>query len=340
MNCPQQLDLFPRQLVLRWLPDETLFSLCSRYHRLSGEVRPNRTTQRLFGSNGGIHADFASHLDEFVRRTERQLGDAESILEEHTIVPFFLALAGRGRAQYIRRMAMFGGRMSELKSRIGLLGGISAAPPLKYCEICAADDRAAFGTPYWHRTHQLPSSLVCLKHSSWLLHQVREEQRLAWTLPKGAEHAEPVEGPLDEVAIALGRAGASLLEVGASDELSAARLAATHEREIAASGLPARSAGRREVADEFRLYLQRKSRVLPFFKWTGRGQVLPLVHRIFDAPETVHPVKHLLFIVWLYGGWDRFAVRYQVTTSLQSDLPMVSTSRARVPHRAAALLHT
>jgi hypothetical protein len=49
---------------------------------------------------------------------------------------------------------------------LGLLK--SPAPPLpqglRWCERCASADRELFGTPYWHRVHQLPGVVVCSHH--------------------------------------------------------------------------------------------------------------------------------------------------------------------------------
>jgi hypothetical protein len=49
-----------------WLPDETLFSLCSRYHRASGNQLPTTTCKALFGHKlqGAAH-DFPARLNHF-----------------------------------------------------------------------------------------------------------------------------------------------------------------------------------------------------------------------------------------------------------------------------------
>ncbi|MBR1752184.1 MAG: TniQ family protein [Ruminococcus sp.] len=35
---------------------------------------------------------------------------------------------------------------------------------LRYCPVCAADDREKYGETYWHRVHQIPEISVCAKH--------------------------------------------------------------------------------------------------------------------------------------------------------------------------------
>ena len=64
--------------VPEWLPDETFFSVASRYHAISGNRLPVQTNLALFGrARGGSQHDFPSHLKEFAERTEQRLGSAE-----------------------------------------------------------------------------------------------------------------------------------------------------------------------------------------------------------------------------------------------------------------------
>lgn len=61
------VDLFPRvDSLLPWLPGETLFSLCSRQHRLWGYSLSSRSTEIMFGGKRlGTQHDFPSGLDAF-----------------------------------------------------------------------------------------------------------------------------------------------------------------------------------------------------------------------------------------------------------------------------------
>ena len=40
---------------------------------------------------------------------------------------------------------------------------------LKFCPLCLEEDRNKYGEAYWHRHHQIPGILVCLKHEIALL---------------------------------------------------------------------------------------------------------------------------------------------------------------------------
>lgn len=62
----RELDL-PVSPLLQWLPDETLFSLCSRHHRLWGHPHAWQTSLLLFGGRRtGAQHDFPGSLDDLV----------------------------------------------------------------------------------------------------------------------------------------------------------------------------------------------------------------------------------------------------------------------------------
>ena len=87
------LDL-QQGLPQRWLPDETLFSLCSRYHAASGNVLPATTCRQLFGHpRQGCAHDFPARLDHFLSVTGGALGTVTSIVEDHTVLPLYLRFA-------------------------------------------------------------------------------------------------------------------------------------------------------------------------------------------------------------------------------------------------------
>ena len=49
--------------------------------------------------------------------------------------------------------------------------------PLKFCRMCAEDDRKSIGLSYWYSEHQIPTIYTCSKHSSALEHAVWEHKK-------------------------------------------------------------------------------------------------------------------------------------------------------------------
>lgn len=84
-------DLFASQdSLLSWLPGETLFSLCSRHHRLWGYATSSRSTQILFGHRrAGMQQDLPSSLAEFAGRTDGGFGSAEELARLRTLQRFY-----------------------------------------------------------------------------------------------------------------------------------------------------------------------------------------------------------------------------------------------------------
>src|SRR3989344_1197056 len=98
-HISMQFELFPWSGVNQWLPDELLFSLASRHHAQTGHRRASDTCEHLFGhpQRGSAH-DLPSRIDELVRRTRGELGPAQVIIRDHTILPFYLPFRNRDTA--------------------------------------------------------------------------------------------------------------------------------------------------------------------------------------------------------------------------------------------------
>lgn len=152
-----------------WLPGETLFSLASRYHRLAGHPAPKHTARILFGSGqSGYQHDFPSGIDHFTEVTGAAYGTALEVIQERTLLPFYVALRDRQTetdAISILRSPLLG----PLKYRLGLTAsGFRSHHPLKICHYCLDHDAALYGTGYWHIEHQVPGVTTCLHHHALL----------------------------------------------------------------------------------------------------------------------------------------------------------------------------
>jgi len=178
------------------LPDETLFSWCSRYHRLAANGHDRTTSIQLFGHHRtGTAHDFPARLDVLAVRLEGALGTAADIIGQRTLLPFYLpfrsALLGREAQQ-----ALCGFGIGHIKYRLGLLtSGLGAAHPLKACPSCIMFDLNQHGWAYWRRVHQLPGVWLCPLHRTPLyVSPLKLDQvaRCSWVLPTRA-NCEPVD---------------------------------------------------------------------------------------------------------------------------------------------------
>lgn len=193
------LDLGPAPL-LEWLPDETLFSQCSRQHEFWGHAHARTTASILFGGkHAGTQHDLPSHLDRFAAVTAERLGSARTIAEERTLLRYyrpFIASADHENAIAAVRSTS----VAHLKYRLGLLTSrFRANHPLKACRKCLRSDVMDHGWPYWHLEHQSPGVWFCLAHDELLDECIVKSngvERFQWVLPapdlfvpRGAAHS-------------------------------------------------------------------------------------------------------------------------------------------------------
>lgn len=181
-------DLFPSSdPFLPWLPGETLFSLCSRHHKLWGHRLSGRTSELLFGrSRAGTQHDLPNSIHELVRRTAGQFGNAKGIALDRTLLRFYRPFMDqRDVVEAVREMG--GPAVSHLKFRLGLLTSrFRANHPLKACAACMSADLHETGWVYWHLPHQYPGVWICPVHAQPLrLATIKSNgvERFLWHLP-------------------------------------------------------------------------------------------------------------------------------------------------------------
>lgn len=192
-----QVEIPGASIALPSLPDETLFSWCSRYHRLAANGQDRTTCLQLFGHPriGAAH-DFPARVDLFAARSQAALGNSAQIIRDRTLLPFYLPFKPQ-QVCHQAVTALRGEGIGHLKFRLGLLtSGLGAAHPLKACPLCIESDLTSLGWTYWHRSHQWPGVWLCPEHhvplriSPMKLGQVA---RFSWVLP-GRALCGPVAG--------------------------------------------------------------------------------------------------------------------------------------------------
>lgn len=159
----ERLHWFPQPF-----PDELLYSLAVRYHRLSANDSYRRTSQDLFG---GYSRTCGSILPCCLGALSQELAPAyslEELISRFTLLPLyepFLSEAKRSAA----RIAMAGNSGTGLKMSLGITAsGFLKHASFRYCESCVAEDSSNYGSAYWHRIHQAMGVCVCPIHGEVL----------------------------------------------------------------------------------------------------------------------------------------------------------------------------
>lgn len=185
--------------LLEWLPVETLYSLISRQHRLSGRRLAAETCRIFFGSTrGGSQHDFPTCLDALAIRTGGLLGSAAEIATHSTLFRYYAPFKSQTTVESCVA-AMRGTSLGSLKFKLGLLTSrFRAHLPLKYCRPCVEGDAEAEGSACWHLEHQYPGVWVCSQHQLPLEEAAVKANgvgRHLWLLPADvAIQQRPVRG--------------------------------------------------------------------------------------------------------------------------------------------------
>lgn len=195
---PTGFDLGPVPL-LGWLPDETLFSQCSRQHEFWGYAHSSATASILFGGRrAGTQHDLPSHLDRFAVATGERLGSSRAVAEERTLLRYYRPFVSDGEHKNAI-VAMRSTSVAHLKYRLGLLTSrFRANHPLKACRRCLRGDVQRHGWPYWHLEHQYPGVWICLTHDHLLEECVVKStgvDRFQWVLPSASLLADRGSAP-------------------------------------------------------------------------------------------------------------------------------------------------
>jgi len=318
-------QLFESTPLLNWLPDETFFSLVSRNHYLWGHGADWCTSQLLFGSRqAGIHHDLPNGIGVFAERTGNQLGTADEIVRERTLIKYYgRFLSSENEQEAV--LALSGNTVAHLKFRLGLLTSrFRANHPLKACTACMAADILEHGYAYWHMEHQFPGVWWCHAHAIPLRESMLKSTgvgRFLWHLPSGESmrewpneiHAE-IESAETKLS-SLARTTTDLIAETKPGELEPDRLYRAYRVELAQRGWLTEAGSLRlaVIADSFLAYsrwlrFMPELDALPSTIEESKAQIGRLLRPMYSG---THPLRHILIIDWLFGEAESFLKLYR-----------------------------
>lgn len=353
-----QFDLQNDDLLLyglpTWLPDETLFSLCSRHHLLAGNLRAYSTCVQLFGHpQGGSQHDLPSRIDCFVDRTKGLLGDAKHIIFNHTLLPFYLPFHHADVA-LDAMAAMRSNSVSGLKFRLGLPAAKwGAHHPLKACHQCMDADVHTHGIAYWHLEHQIPGVWVCPTHGNWLQESQLKHTgvgRFLWLLPGNSTWQDTTShvSQSKTYLVSLAECCIAIAHLPSNFQFCAIRLSTIY-REALCRRFEGASRGLATLAaDDFVNYCSNfrgihELSALPTTSSAAQAQLQRLI-----SPNRClgHPLRHALMAIYLFGSWKRFFDAYMKEDIGVTDTDHIailksekSTDQSEVRKLVVAALH-
>ncbi len=151
-------------------PDELLYSVCARFQDLVQYSNYELLVQELFGTRKTrAVVDLPTHLGHLVATIPSGHGyTVDRLIDEGTLLPFYSPFLPPDRVRSLRE-AMSGDDGSNIAYRVGIVGSTIRSPDhLRFCPLCAVEDKEQFGERYWHRLHQVPGVEVCPTHAVFL----------------------------------------------------------------------------------------------------------------------------------------------------------------------------
>lgn len=150
-------------------PDELVYSWLARYYIQTGYVRYAFVAEELFQSK--IVRPDIEFVNQYAAPTLQAITEKipmQRIIEQHTMFPYYgRFLQKERRNQAFTALMQTEGNYHNLLPMPKRKG--STDRYLRYCPVCAENDRKQYGEAYWHRMHQLQGVKICSHHRCYLV---------------------------------------------------------------------------------------------------------------------------------------------------------------------------
>jgi|TARA_R110002033_G_scaffold126900_2_gene168535 hypothetical protein len=277
--------------------DETLYSWLVSQVLLMGKP----SLRSVLTDFGVPHRQLASLFPSYLPIISAITGvETCQLLSHHTALPLFKIFSDTSTY----RMAvdsLLHGNAGNLHTRLSLIANrVGNTPSLSFCKVCIEDDLKFRGRAWWHMQHQLPGTNICLRHNVYL--NTVSVNRNAMLLPNHVNgnpivNSNNIDEYLSQIIYQVwSENGASVMTQDFEDY---------YRPRLLELGYAANLRSIRQI--ELRTCMQSF--------WRPCSNVT--VQKILDDacyPSSLfrykhanfHPLKHLLFIGFLWGSWEDF----------------------------------
>lgn len=149
-------------------PDEWWYSVLCRYHLRTG-CTDSDTKKLLYRGSTSAHMGTLfpnGTVAEVVQQLPKDLFDIREIILYYTPFLYYTRMYPREEREAMLR-GLCAGETVQLTHLWRSYNRASWSP--RYCPVCAKEDEACYGEPYWHTDHQIPLMTVCPRHKCRLL---------------------------------------------------------------------------------------------------------------------------------------------------------------------------
>lgn len=147
--------------------DELLYSLFARFYAHTGQMVYRDVAGMLFQVRSASPSiEFINKLAPEVYEVITKNNDMSSLIEKHTMFPMYMRFYDSDRRKKSFRALI---EMDSSKNIFPKITYRDEERYLRYCPLCAKEDRRIYGETFWHRSHQLYGNEICHIHRCYLV---------------------------------------------------------------------------------------------------------------------------------------------------------------------------
>lgn len=148
-------------------PDELLYSVFSRYYVKSGYMAYTYAAQDLYENKlTRPDMEFINMLSTEVKDILRKYMPLKELVLKHTMFPYYGRFLNKERRNKAIESLV---NMDKQYTNLLFIPKNKNKRFMRYCPLCAKEDREEHGETYWHRIHQMPGVDICPVHFCKLL---------------------------------------------------------------------------------------------------------------------------------------------------------------------------
>lgn len=143
-------------------PDELVYSWFARYAIHSGCISNKMIISQLFYSTkNNPSIEFIGHLNKVSEAQIEEMYTLDKLIIEHTMFPQYARfLSSHKQNEAFEKIKKY----CDPHNAITILPRNEKERYLRYCPLCAKEDRTIYGETYWHRKHQIRNINICPVH--------------------------------------------------------------------------------------------------------------------------------------------------------------------------------
>lgn len=144
-------------------PDELVYSWFCRYYVHSGCLTHSMALNELLNKRcNNPSKEFIGHLNSNAQKEIEKIYSMDDLVLNHTMYPQYARfIPTQQKKEALYRL---GHDFCDAHHVFSILPRGEKEQYLKYCPMCAANDRHIYGETYWHRKHQIRNMRICPKH--------------------------------------------------------------------------------------------------------------------------------------------------------------------------------